>query len=84
MMPILWFLAGLVTGGAHIALLRWNTQLYLSGGLAPAVSTQLLRLTGVGILLSLAAWNGAGPLLQVTFGVMLSRFLVLHLTKAMP
>ncbi len=84
MMAALWSLAGLATGAAHFALLRWNTRLYLTGGLMQAVGVQLLRLAAVALLLCLAAWNGALPVLLAAFGVMVARFVVVRVTEVQP
>jgi hypothetical protein len=84
MTAALWSLTGLATGAVHFALLRWNTRLYLTGGLIQAVGVQLLRLAGIALLLCLAAWNGALPLLLAAFGVMLARFLQVRVTEVVP
>ncbi len=84
MTAALWTLAGLTVGGVHLVLLRWNTWLYLTGGLMLAVGVQLFRLSGVALLLCLAAWNGALPLLLAAVGVMLARFLVLRVAEVVP
>jgi F1F0 ATPase subunit 2 len=84
MISALWSLAGLATGATHFALLRWNTRLYLTGGLMQAVGAQLLRLASIALPLCMAAWNGALPLLLAASGVMVARFLVLRVAEVLP
>lgn len=76
----LWFVAGCAGGAAHFALLRWNTALYVSGGVAFAIVTQVLRLAAVAVLLVCAALYGALPLLLAALGIVLVRTLILQLT----
>jgi hypothetical protein len=80
-----WLLAGLAGGGAHFALLRWNTRLYLGGGsVARALGVQALRLAATALLLAFAAWHGAWPLLLAAIGVALARLLVLRVLAIAP
>jgi F1F0 ATPase subunit 2 len=74
----LWLLAGLAGGTAHFVLLRWNTRLYVSGELAPAIGAQALRLAAIVSLLVFAALHGALPLLLAALGVILARPVVLQ------
>jgi len=72
-----YLLAGLLTGVAFFALLRWNTGLYLrAGGLGVAVAVQVLRLAAVGFVLTLAARHGALPLLLAALGLLIARPIV--------
>ena len=81
----LWLLLGLACGIAHFALLQRNVHLYLNaGGMMHAIAVQLLRLAVTAAVLVFAAWHGALPLLLAAFGVMLSRPLVLRMTRAAP
>lgn len=69
---------GLVTGLLHFHLLRWNTELFVSGGLARAFAAQGLRLAMLAGVLVCAAWQGALPLLLAALGVMIARPIVLR------
>jgi cell division protein FtsX len=90
MSGIAWLLPGLLGGGAYFALLRWNTLLYVSAhgharsAFAQALSLQLLRLGGIGLLLGFAARGGALPLLFAALGVMLARPLAFRMTQVAP
>jgi hypothetical protein len=79
-----WLLGGLAGGTAHFALLRWNTRLYLGGGLGRALGVQALRMLVTAVLLAFAAWHGAMPLLLAAIGVLLARPLVLRLLASAP
>jgi hypothetical protein len=70
------FLAlGIATGLVHFHLLRWNTQLFITGGALSAFAVQALRLTALAGVLILAARFGALPLLLTASGVMIARFI---------
>jgi len=66
-------LAGLVLGGASLAVLRWNVAQYLHGGPSRAVAAHLARLAVVAGVLVWAARQGAGPLLCMAGGVVIAR-----------
>lgn len=70
---------GLLAGGAHVALLRRNTALYLRPGrIAPAIALQVLRLGLLATVLALLARQGAPALLAGALGVLVARHLVLR------
>lgn len=73
MIAAFWLLCGFVAGTAHFALLRWNTSLYVDGGLRHAIGLHAMRLGSTASLLVLAAWFGALPLLLIAAGIMLAR-----------
>lgn len=85
-----WLLPGFLGGAAYFALLRWNTLLYVSAldharsVFAQALGLQLLRLSGVGLLLGFAARDGALPLVFAALGVMLARPLAFHMVQVAP
>jgi hypothetical protein len=66
-------LAGLVVGGASLASLRLNTDLYVGGGLWRPVGLHLARLAMLAAAMVWAAHQGAGPLLAGAAGLMLAR-----------
>lgn len=75
---------GLAAGLLHFHLLRWNTALFVSGGLARAFGVLGLRLAILACVLVFVAWQGALPLLLAALGVMLARQVVVHRTRATP
>ena len=71
--------AGLLVGIVHFASLRRNADLYVQQGkLWGAILVQLARLSLVVLILSAAAWAGAGPLLAAASGVLIARAAVLR------
>jgi len=70
------FALGIAAGLLHFHLLRWNTSLFITGGALRAIGVQLLRLAALAVVLVLAAWLGALPLLLTALGVMIARFIV--------
>ena len=71
--------AGAGTGVFFFRSLWWNTRLMIGGGLVSlAVALLLGRFLLMGCLLTLAAFEGAAPLLASATGVFLGRFFVLR------
>jgi hypothetical protein len=66
-------LGGLVLGGASMASLRLNTNLYVVGGLWRPIGLHFARLSIVAGVLVWTAFQGAGPLLAVAAGLVLAR-----------
>jgi len=67
------FALGIAAGLVHFHLLRWNTRLFITGGVLRAIGVQALRLAALAGVLLLAAWQGALPLLLTALGVMIAR-----------
>jgi hypothetical protein len=72
-------LAGLVLGGASMASLRLNTDLYVGGGVWRPIGLHVARLSVVVGVLVWTAFQGAGPLLAVAAGLVLARPIALRL-----
>jgi hypothetical protein len=72
-------LAGLVLGGASMASLRLNTDLYVGGGVWRPIGLHIARLSIVVGVLVWTAFQGAGPLLAVSAGLVLARPIALRL-----
>jgi len=72
-------LAGLFLGGASMASLRLNTDLYLGGGVWRPIGLHVARLSIVVGVLVWTAFQGAGPLLAVSAGLVLARPIALRL-----
>ncbi|HXQ47916.1 MAG TPA: ATP synthase subunit I [Caulobacteraceae bacterium] len=66
-------LAGLILGGASMASLRLNTDLYVRGRLWRPIGLHFLRLSIMAGVLVWTAFQGAGPLLAVAGGLVLAR-----------
>ena len=66
-------LAGLLLGGASMASLRLNTDLYVGGRVWAPIGLHLARLSIVAGVLVWTALQGAGPLLAVAGGLVLAR-----------
>jgi hypothetical protein len=66
-------LAGLVLGGASMASLRLNTDLYVGGGLWRPIGLHVARLSIMAGVLVWTAFQGAGPLIAVAAGLVLAR-----------
>lgn len=66
-------LAGLVLGGASMASLRLNTDLYVGGSLWRPIGLHFARLSIVAGVLVWTAFQGAGPLLAAAGGLVLAR-----------
>jgi hypothetical protein len=74
-----WVVPGLVAGGIHFSLLRWNTVMYARSGQAwLAAAVQAARMAGLGGLLAMAALHGALPLLLMALGVLIARPVVMR------
>jgi len=65
--------AGLILGGASMASLRLNTDLYVRGRLWRPIGLHFLRLSIMAGVLVWTAFQGAGPLLAVAGGLVLAR-----------
>lgn len=78
-----WLLAGLALGALHAASLWWAThRLLTSAPLAAAMGVLQLRLLLLAGGLTLAATQGAAPLLATTLGVGLARAAALRRARA--
>jgi hypothetical protein len=71
-------LAGAALGLASFVTLRFNTTLYLDGGMWRALGLHLARLAVVTLALVVAALQGAGPLIAMAAGLALARPLVMR------
>jgi F1F0 ATPase subunit 2 len=78
------FAAGVAAGLLHFLLLRWNTRLFITAGVAHAIGIQALRLLALAGVLLLAARLGAMPLLLTALGMLLARQIVVRRTQAVP
>jgi F1F0 ATPase subunit 2 len=70
--------AGIALGVLYFRSLWWNVRRYIGG--APVVTTIALtigRLVFLGSLLTLASLEGALPLLTLSLGVLVGRFIVM-------
>ena len=71
--------AGAGVGVLFFRALLWNARLVVGGGrVSAAVALTLGRFLLMGGLLTLAAFEGAAPLLAAALGVFVGRFLVLR------
>lgn len=77
-------LAGLVLGGASLAVLRLNVSLYVRGGLWRPIASHLARLAVLGAILIWTARQGPGPLLAVAAGLVLARPIALRVLAKAP
>lgn len=66
-------LAGLILGGASMASLRLNTDLYVRGGFWRPIGLHFARLAIMAGVLVWTAFQGSGPLLAVAGGLVLAR-----------
>ena len=78
------FAAGAAAGLLHFLLLRWNTRLFITAGVARALRIQALRLIALAGVLLVAARLGAMPLLLTAVGVLSARPIVVRRTQAVP
>lgn len=69
----LYGLAGLALGAASLTALRFNTSLYLAGRLWGSLGLHIARLAIVAGLLIWTARQGAGPLVAIAAGLVLTR-----------
>ncbi len=77
-----WLIAGLAVGALYFASIWWSARQFADGGrVAMTIAVSLLRLAGLGGLLMLASFHGAGPLLAMALGVVLARFAVMRGTR---
>lgn len=81
-----WLIIGIAAGVAYFISIWWSARLFAAGGRATVtISLALLRLLALGGLLSLAAFQGGGPLLATALGVVVTRFWVMRrLREATP
>jgi hypothetical protein len=71
--------AGLFAGTLYFRSLRRTTDMFANGGSVTAVlRLAVCRLAGMGVVLFLAALEGAWPLLCMAAGVLLARFAMLR------
>jgi hypothetical protein len=84
MSMVVWLLVGLFAGAAHFGLLRYNTELYVSGCAARAIGVQTLRMATTTALLTFAAWQGTAPLLLTMLGLAGVRPFILRLGASAP
>lgn len=82
MTAIAWFLAGVLCGTVHFALLWRGTRLFATTGAAlPVIGYAVLRLVATTLLLGFAALHGALPLLLAAAGVLTARPLVQRMVR---
>jgi len=78
----LYLAAGVAVGTIFFRALRWSARMLVEGGAAStALALALGRFLLMGALLTLAAREGAAPLLAASAGVLVGRFLVLRATE---
>jgi hypothetical protein len=77
-------LAGLILGGASMASLKLNTDLYVRGGLWRPIGLHVARLAVIAGVLVWSAFQGAGPLFAVAGGLVLARPLVVRMLGRTP
>jgi hypothetical protein len=77
-------LAGLVLGGASMATLRLNTNLYLGGGLWRSIGLHVARLSMLASVLAWTAFQGAGPLIAGAAGLVLARPIAVRMLGRVP
>jgi F1F0 ATPase subunit 2 len=71
--------AGVAVGALFFHALWWNTRIIVGGGaVSTAIALTLTRFILLGGLLTLAAFEGAAPLVASSLGVFVGRFLVLR------
>jgi len=74
--------AGLLAGTVYFRALRRTTDMFANGGSVAAVLRMgVCRFAGMGVVLFLAALEGAWPLLCMAAGVLLARFAMLRLAR---
>jgi hypothetical protein len=70
---------GVIAGVIFFRALRWGASLLVEGGaVSTAFALTLGRFLLVGVLLLVAARQGAGPLLAASVGIFVGRFLVMR------
>jgi hypothetical protein len=77
-------LAGLVLGGASLATLRLNADLYVGGDLWRPIGLHLTRLAVLAGALVWTAHHGAGPLIAAAAGLVLARPIALRMLRRTP
>ncbi len=71
--------AGAAVGALFFHALWWNTRIIVGGGaVSVAIALTLSRFLLIGGLLTLAAFEGAAPLVASALGIFVGRFLVLR------
>ncbi len=71
--------AGAGVGALFFRALWWNTRIVVGGGgVSTAIALTLSRFLLIGGLLTLAAFEGAAPLLATSLGVFVGRFFILR------
>ena len=71
--------AGIVLGVLYFRSLRWTARRFTAGGRATTTLALMIgRFVLLGGLLTLASLEGASPLLVMTLGVLIARFIVMH------
>lgn len=75
-------LIGIVSGGllgvGHFMTLKWNTSLYLDGGIGKAISLHFLRFSVLIAVMILLAKIGAVALLSGLAGLLISRVVIMQ------
>ena len=74
-------LAGTMLGFAHFLTLKWNTGLYLEGGVAKAIVLHILRMIVLAAAFIILAKLGAAALLSGLAGLLLARAIVMRREK---
>ena len=71
--------AGIVLGVLYFRSLWWTARRFTGGGLATTtIALMIGRFVLLGGLLTLASLEGASPLLVMTLGVLIARFMVMR------
>jgi F1F0 ATPase subunit 2 len=79
----LYFTAGVAAGTLYFVCLWWNARLFAErGGNWSTILLLLLRIVVLGCVLTLAARQGAAPLLLMALGVFIARFAVMRGLRA--
>jgi F1F0 ATPase subunit 2 len=79
----LYFTSGIVAGTLYFACVWWNVRLFAErGGSLLSVLLLLGRIAVLGCVLTLAARQGALPLLVMALGVFVARFAVMRGLRA--
>jgi F1F0 ATPase subunit 2 len=78
-MSIWYFIAGVAVGTLYFVCLWWNARLFSErGGAWLSILLMLGRIAVLGCLLTLAARQGAMPLLLMALGIFAARFAVMR------
>ncbi len=80
---LLYFTAGIIAGTLYFYCVWWNARLFAEhGGTRRTILLLLGRIAVLGLMLTLAAKQGAMPLLLMALGVFVARFAVMRRLRA--